>query len=446
MRKVLIAFALVAWVAAAAWAEGQSPEGAEPQPGATVGIPGLDEVLGQWEGLKEDLAKGGVEVHIGITQVIQQNAYGGRSTNDGLRYSGSADLTVTFDTAKLGLWKGGQLLLNAEPKWGDGANRKVGALFPVNMDAIKPGFGEGCMMTLSEWIYQQVLLDGKLILIGGKLDGSRAFDRNIFANDERTQFLNLALRNNVLIGPFLPYTDIGVGFILRPAEWITLTAAVADSEGRAKTTGFETTFHGPTHTTSINEMALHLKPFGKPGNYRFGFVWSSKEFPHLQPPSPFKETGPLMMKLLGPKLAKKVVGIIAPPNTSPDNVAVYFNFDQWIYQEEADPSQGIGIFGRFGWGRSDVNAVEYFYSCGIGGKGILPGRDADTFGLGYYYADLSDEMPSMFHKEAGVELFYNIEVTPNCHVTPDFQVIFNPGGTNDEDLALVWGVRLQIDL
>jgi len=141
-----------------------------------------------------------------------------------------------------------------------------------------------------------------------------------------------------------------------------------------------------------------------------------------------------------------VVGIIAPPNTSPDNVAVYFNFDQWIYQEEADPSQGIGIFGRFGWGRGDVNAVEYFYSCGIGGKGILPGRDADTFGLGYYYADLSDEMPSMFHKEAGVELFYNIEVTPNCHVTPDFQVIFNPGGTNDEDLALVWGVRLQIDL
>jgi len=439
----------VAVTAVPAWADEASQQQAgTTQASADGGWLQWPKMTGDWGGVRKQLSDAGIDFQIGVTQVLQAHAFGGAETNDGLKYSGSTDLTLTLDFGKMGLWKGGYLLLNAESKWGDGINPRIGTLIPVNMDAIKPGAGEGCMFTLSEWIYQQFLLDGKLILIAGKLDGARAFDKNAFANDERTQFLNVALRNNVVIPAFLPYTNIGAGFILKPTEWVTLTAAVADSEGGAKYTGFNTTFHGPTHTTSINELAFHVKPFGQPGNYRVGFVWSSMEFPKLVPPSPFRETGPLVMKLLGPSLANRVVSLLAKPNTSPDNVAIYLNFDQYLYTEPEDPTQGFGLFGRFGWARSDVNPVEFFYSIGVGGKGIIPGRDRDTFGIGYYYADLSNELPSFMHKEAGVELFYNIELTPWCHVTPDLQIIFNPGGTDDtqEDCALAAGVRMQLDL
>jgi hypothetical protein len=47
------------------------------------------------------------------------------------------------------------------------------------------------------------------------------------------------------------------------------------------------------------------------------------------------------------------------------------------------PPAGIGIFGRFGWAPKDRNAIDQFYSFGIGGYGMLiPGRDNDQWGIG----------------------------------------------------------------
>ena len=44
-------------------------------------------------------------------------------------------------------------------------------------------------------------------------------------------------------------------------------------------------------------------------------------------------------------------------------------------------------------------------------------------------------------------MYYNIEVTPWLHVTPDLQVIVNPGGGfRDRDVAIVYGVRAQMSL
>ena len=73
-------------------------------------------MTGDWDGVRTDLADKGVTFKLDLTQVMQGNAYGGASTKNGLRYSGSADLTVMFDTGKLGLWPGGMVVVNAEPK------------------------------------------------------------------------------------------------------------------------------------------------------------------------------------------------------------------------------------------------------------------------------------------------------------------------------------------
>ena len=80
------------------------------------------------------------------------------------------------------------------------------------------------------------------------------------------------------------------------------------------------------------------------------------------------------------------------------------------------------------------------------GKGIVPKRDNDTFGVGYYYLDMSDDIPAMGnqHSEQGVELYYNFEVTPWLHITPDLQVIIDPGGNSDDDVAIAAGVRAHV--
>jgi porin len=50
----------------------------------------------------------------------------------------------------------------------------------------------------------------------------------------------------------------------------------------------------------------------------------------------------------------------------------------------------------------------------------------------------------MFNDVDGVEVFYNIQVKPWLHITPDFQYI-NPGDNRIDD-AYVAGVRMKIDI
>ena len=401
-------------------------------------------LLGDMGGLRPALAQEGISFDLDITQVLQGNAHGGANTTNALRYSGSTDIYMNFDFGKMDLIPGGSLMLHAEGKWGDGIAGKVGSLSPVNWDAIVPGFDEGCMFTLSEVIYSQVLFDGKVIFIGGKLFGGNAFDTNPFANDERTQFLNVSLRNTPMLPPFLPYTNLGFGVFLNPVEWLWVRTAVADSEGQAKTTGFETSFHGPTNTTIIHEWEFAIKPMDLEGHQRFGFAYSNMDTAKLAPKSPFKEAGPLLMAM-APTLTQKLDPFL-PRDEKTQNTTFYYNFDQYVYQEEADPTQGLGLFGRFSWARESINPVHLFYSLGMGGKGLIDTRDDDTFGVGYYFLDLDDSMPAGFQSEQGVEAYYNIQVTPWMTITPDLQFIVDPGGTDDNDVAIVYGIRAQMSL
>jgi porin len=374
-------------------------------------------MTGDWGGARTALEDKGIKLDLGITQIVQENMHGGASTNGAIKYSGSGDLTLTLDLAKLtgGAWAGGTIVLNAEPKWGNGVNRDVGSLLPVNMDAIKPGTQQSCMMTLSEFFIQQVLFEGKLILLAGMLDGSRAFDKNEFADDERTKFMNVGLRNYPVLGSFLPYTTMGGGIIVNPLDWLSIRTAVTDSDGRAGHTGFDTAFHGDTNTTLLHEWDFTVKPFGQTGHQRVGFVWSSENTPQIGNPA----------------------------ETNKDNVAVYYNFDQYLCTKAEDPTQGFGVFGRFGWAQRFANAIEYFYSLGVGGKGLIPTRAKDTYGVGWYFTNLSNQIP--LTQESGIEMYYNIEIFPWLHVSPDFQIICDPGG-GGRDTALVGGIRCQMDL
>lgn len=427
-------------------AEVDADAGRPVEPGAdyTGGWLTWPRMTGDWGGVRTDLEASGIKFDLGITQILQHNWHGGANTHNALDYSGTADLWLELDLGKMGLIPGMSIMLTGEPRFGDGVQSDVGSLLPVNLDAAKPDTGDTCSMTLSEYYIQQVLFEGKLILLAGKLDGSRAFDRNAFANNEKTQFMNVGLRNVPMIPSFLPYSVMGVGVIVNPTDWLSIMTGVTDSEGTNNTTGFETTFHGTTHTTVIHEWAFKINPWELPGNQRVGFAWSSMEVNNLAPISPFKEAGPLLMQY-APFLFNALAPLL-PYERNPDNVMLYYNFDQYLYTEADDPTQGLGVFGRFSWAHEDANPINYFYSIGLSGKGLIPQRDQDTCGIGYYFVDLSNNLPPMMHSEQGIECYYNIEIAPWWHITPDLQIIVNPGGSDANDVALVGGLRMQMDL
>jgi porin len=247
------------------------------------------------------------------------------------------------------------------------------------------------------------------------------------------------------------------GAVYLPTKWLQIATLVNDNDpdGAATMTGFNTAFHGRNWLSVMQEYDFTIKPFGKTGHQRLGWFWTSRDFPELGGDGRIQfpqSVGPrLITWAVLPRWARvlrvgNTVYSISNPETSPDTWSLYYNFDQFLFTEADDPNQGLGIFGRFGYG-GQPNLFEDFYSLGVSGTGSIPTRDRDVWGLGYYFANISDHINPVFdlNSEQGVELFYNIEVTPWLHITPDIQVIVNPGGGfGDRDPAIVYGIRAQM--
>ena len=221
-----------------------------------------------------------------------------------------------------------------------------------------------------------------------------------------------------------------------------ITLMAIDSNGKANRSGFDAVFEG--NNTYAIEGRVRSDFFGLTGHQLMGATYSSKDFSSLDQSLRFIIED----------------GAIEKEGSS---WSFYYNFDQYIY--EPKKGQGIGVFGRFGASDGDANPVHYFYSIGVGGKGVIPGRALDEFGVGYYYIDISNPKftgplatRSFLRNEYGVEAYYNLAITPWMKLTPDIQVIrpaqedkvsvistVPPVITREGiDTATVLGIRLQM--
>jgi len=187
-----------------------------------------------------------------------------------------------------------------------------------------------------------------------------------------------------------------------------LSFLVVSANGKASTDGFDD-FHGALFN---GEGRVRTDFFGLSGHQLAGALYSNKNYTSLDQR--------LVSVIENGALAKKR-----------DTWAVYCNFDQFLYETDKSAGHGVGVFGRFGASAGEPNPVQYFYSLGIGGKGLIPSRDLDQLGIGYYYSSVRNptlQLPiggtqSFLRDEWGFEAFYNVALTPWLLVTPNVQVI-----------------------
>jgi porin len=128
---------------------------------------------------------------------------------------------------------------------------------------------------------------------------------------------------------------------------------------------------------------------------------------------------------------------------------VTYSFDQALWVDPMNRSRAWGVFGNFGISDGKPNPIHFSAIVGVGGSSPIPGRNQDTFGIGYYYLGLSDEFKDVaraitpVRDEHGLELFYTIAVSPSIHITADLQVITPI--LEQAETAIVVGVRAKID-
>jgi len=398
---------------------------------------------GDFNGDRNTLAAKGITFDASLTQIEQGVVDGGK--NGSWEYGARADLTGHLDTQKLGLWPGGFLTVELEGNWSDSVNFKTGSIAPVNTNQLFP-LPVGNNVALPNLSFAQ-FLSHYVGVTAGKFQTITNGDVNEFAHGKGdTQFFNLAFNINP-VALFIPYSTLGAGVIALPTadpNQAVVSFLVLSAEGKPTTDGFDN-LNGAIFAGSGR---VRTGFFGLTGHQSVGAAYSNKSYTSIDQRLGFV--------IENQALAKQ-----------DDTWAVFYNFDQFLYQPKEGVDQGVDLFGRFGAAKGNPIPTQYFYSAGFGGKGLIPGRSLDQCGIGYFYSSNNNptfQRPlvtqSFLRDEWGFEAYYNLALTPWMLITPDIQVIGPSqkqqitlgqgpfGGTriNREFIgnAVVLGFRLQL--
>ena len=144
---------------------------------------------------------------------------------------GLLEYGITLDTGKLGWWPGGLFVANAQSNWGDDVNGDTGSISPVNFLALYP-VPDKPTTFLMEYYYAQGL-PGNMLFTAGRMNATNFLDRSRFANNPRSQFLNVSLSNNPLLGEFVSFSTYAALLAWEVNESLILAGAIVQVMGCA---------------------------------------------------------------------------------------------------------------------------------------------------------------------------------------------------------------------
>ncbi len=328
------------------------------------------------------------------------------------RYRGLVDLRINLDTGQSGLWPNGEFFIDGQNLHGKGfVVNPAGDPLPIsNIGA--PNFTQ-----ISQFGFQQSLLDGKAKIRLGKQDVNEIFDVNHFGGD--FIFPAYTLTPTVPM-PTFPAPGLGTSLFAEPSSWLSLGMGIYDGAPKIESIGFDTTFDGKGGYFSIFEAAW--KPgFGVQnqygGNYRLGLWHHSGDF--------------------------AATGNSSHSKMYSDNFGFYLMFEQLVSKEQniASDDQGLGVFFQFGWAPSDRNPVWRYMGAGFSYKGLFRNREQDTLNMGLNYSWLagSDSAENSKNNLVNIEAFYIARLTSWLSLQPDIQYYVNP--SEDRGTGFAVGFR-----
>jgi len=415
------------------------PLQAQQAPSASVyGGPPLDRstLTGNWGGARDDLAAQGIIVTPSVT-LFYQGATAGNTDHDFV-FGGKAEIFLTLDLAKLGLWSGFSMKVHAEYNFGQTPGLVGGTTIPNNVAMTVPYLNEagGDLTNVSftqRFGSNFTLTAGKMNMFdfyaaGHKFSGGRGIE----------EFWNTAF-----VGPpsgIVPVAAFGAIGSLRISP-LTYTLMVYDPNDALNRTGFEDPFGAGVTVRGSVDVSSTL--FGLPRTDSVAAAVSSEwgtDYTTLPNLGKFANIPGFANSLVHAFITEGMWGNDAeaflpsqlqqsPPSEKQGRYWLGYSFEQTLWQSAADPTKAWGAFGQVGL--SDGNPTLYQWSAlgGVGGTGLFPGRPNDKFGVGVFYYSYSSELAQALAplvtlgNEYGVELFYNVAITKWFWVTADLQVI-----------------------
>ena len=409
------------------------------------------QLTADWGGARFKLAEDGIFFDLYSTTLAQGVTSGGKNRNSAVTQS--LDAYLTFDTGRLGMWPGGAFQTTFQSRFGNNINGDAGSLSPVNTAAEWPIAGADNVGLVTEYFLFQAFSTQVTFLIG-KFNPTNYVDGNFFANSYRYQFQNFSLKNNLMLGSYAPVSTWGAAVVWQPNKWFQHISAVVDPNASAE--NFADDFF--KDATLFQQFAFAYKIAERPGNLKLFWALNTKD-------GGLRKTSTEFVTRSG----RRIINFRDNLGSRSSSFMFGANFAQYLFtiarednrddspRREYVPAPGLGVFGRLGVGPESENLISLFGSFGLSGVGLIPGREYDQFGLGWYYVGISSQLRDRINSsevltnvltsdgasENGLEFYYNFAITPAIQLTADVQYIFNPEFAR-EDHALVLGGRLQV--
>ena len=249
-------------------------------------------------------------------------------------------------------------------------------------------------------------------------------------------------------GPAFPLATPGVRIRANPVDSVAVLLGVFNGDPTRPGAGIPqerdpsgTAFRLNGGVFVIGEVQYALNggdtATGLPGTYKLGGWYDSESFADQRNAS----NG---LSLADPRVVAGSQG-----RNRRGDFGLYGIVDQMVYRPAGAKESGIGVFARAMGSPGDRNLINFYADAGVTWKGVLPGRDNDTAGLGFGLARISDTAvqrdkdtraltdplyPIRRH-ESVLELTYQAQIAPWWQVQPTAQYVFNLNGGVPNPLA-----------
>ena len=395
-----------------------------------------DKLTGDWGGLRTDLTKHGIDIELRNSHFYQEVTSGGVHSNG--EYGIKLDTFINIDASKLfGSWDGLTISTHIESRDGNDVLADAGAFTLPNTSLLYPEPGNYDGTNVTSFMVTQMLFDDKAALLAGKM-GSMDLLQGLFPD-----IVDYGLDGFMSANSYMS--------ILSWGRWLTLSQygvagwMIADG---LPSTGFIVAGHDNVTTTwdtsdsfddGVGILLFHRFTFelgGLPGYVYFDIGGSTKQYNSLDPVDWTNIPGE---------------GPVDDDEKRPWDTATYWYQEFW--QHEDDKDRRAHAFVGFTVGDDNPSFSDWDAFVTFQAFGPFDARPHDRMGIAYHYYHLADDfvalvsaLPSenLRDNSWSSEVFYNVQITPWLHLTPNFQYAQNENKSDDP--AIIAGVRLVIDL
>jgi len=358
-----------------------------------------------------------IKLNLAITEDLAYNFNG--EIDQGYVTLGNIDFTLTFDTERMNLWKGGSFFVYALNNHGKSLSDLVGDFQVVdNIEALSN-------TRLYEFWYRQEI--GNVSITLGQHDLNSEFAISEYGIDA---FIHSSFGIQPDISTNIPVSIFPVATLGAIIQWKI-------SESLRFVNGI---YDGDPGDELENPNSLTIKLGNKEGVITIHELQLSTNNNSIR-----KNTYKL-------GLWNRTTDIISDGVKYKNTQGIYFITDQLLFGEDEKRDQGLGVFAQIGIPlRSETGSIKSYLGGGLVYHGIFSGRDEDTMGIAFGRASFSDvyrkeHKKNAFENETAIEFNYKLVVNSHFTIQPNFQYVINPQGVNVYKNAFMGIVRLKFEI